>query len=303
MASTIIPFDEIIPGATARFTVVDGVQYLCVFDVIMAMCGKHRHYAAETWRNLSDSFKSEVEVFLRHFKFPGRGQQEQPIIQFQGAIMLIMQLPGEKAKQLRRKAADIITRYYAGDKTLLAEVYANAESQGVINQAARAAVQAVEDDHTRKRKALDIAAQEEAVEMSRIDRHRKTIQLQKDLMEMYALVSPGGQLDDRTRLHFKDIIVNLSSAAAGNYMAITNGEAKSQNAPLTISTIAAELGLRFTTDELKSIGAKVSKLYHAKHGTGPSKHEQPCGGAVRLVCSYTERDRDIVEQALRAHGK
>ena len=307
MAGTIIPFDEIIPGATVRFTVINGEQYLSVRDLISVICGKTNKEASQTWiRDIDNEQKAELSSFCGNFQFPGRGQSEQPVIQFQGAIKLLMWLPGEQAKQFRSKASDIITRYFAGDKTLLAEVYANAESQGVINQAARAAlppVQAdeVEDDHTRKRKALDIAAQEEAVEMSRIDRHRKTIQLQKDLMEMYALVSPGGQLDDRTRLHFKDIIVNLSSAAAGNYMAITNGEAKSQNAPLTISTIAAELGLRFTTDELKSIGAKVSKLYHAKHGTGPSKHEQPCGGAVRLVCSYTERDRDIVEQALREY--
>jgi hypothetical protein len=140
---------------------------------------------------------------------------------------------------------------------------------------------------------------EEALQMSRVDRHCKTIQLQKELMAMYAFVSPENKLDDRTRLHFKDVIINLSSAAAGNYRAITNGEAKPQGTPLTISTVAAELGIRFTADELKSAGTKISKLYRAKHGVAPPKHEQQCGGAVRSVCSYTERDRDIVEQALR----
>jgi len=300
-SNTIIPFDEIIPGATVRFTVVDGVQYLSVRDLIMVMCGQTNDRAGYTWRMMSDSIKDELRCFSTNFKFPGRGQQEQPMIQFQGAIILFMQLPGEKAKQLRKKASNILTRYYAGDKTLLAEVYANAESRGMINQAARAAlppVQAdeVEDEHTRKRKALELDVME-------ADLHTRRVNTQARLMEMYATLCPGGQLDDRTRLHFKDTIVNISSAAAGNYKAITNGEAKSLNAPLTISTVAAELGYRFSASDLISIGTKISKLYTAKHGTAPPKHEQQCGGAVRLVCSYTERDRDIVEQALRAHGK
>jgi hypothetical protein len=171
------------------------------------------------------------------------------------------------------------------------DIYANAESHGAFNQATRAA------DDTNKRKALELEIQEEALHTSRVERHFKTVTMQNKLMEMYATLCPGNVLDDRTRLHFKDVIVNLSRAVPGN--AITNGESKSANAPLTLSTIATELGLHFTTDELKRAGVKISQLYRAKHGAAPPKHEQQCGGAVRHVCSYTESDRDIVEQALR----
>ena len=218
-----------------------------------------------------------------------------------------MVLPGKVAKETRTQFASIIKRYMAGDASLVDEIKANAESDDAIHQLARADMPQVqvqvEDEHTRKRKALELEVQEEALQMSRVDRHLKTVTMQTKLMEMYAALCPGGQLDDRTRLHFKDTIVNLSSAAAGNYPAITNGEAKSLNAPLTISTVAAELGLCYSTSDLISVGAKISKLYRAKHGTAPPKHEQQCGGAVRPVCSYTERDRDIVEEALREYKR
>ena len=285
--TTIIPFDEIVPGATVRFTVIDGVQYLSVRDLIMVMCNKTNQEAARTLSRMAGSFQKELLPFWKNFQFPGRGQSEQPVIQFQGAMKLLMWLPGEQAKQFRSKASDILTRYFAGDKTLLIDICANAESQNVINQAARAALP--DSEHAIKRKALELEIQEEALQMSRVERHLKTVHLQRDLMEMFALVSPGGQLDDRTRLHFKDIIVNLSSAAAGKVII------KSPDAPLTISTVAAELGLHLTTDELKIVGAKISKLYLAKYGA----HEQQCGGATRPVRSYTERDRDLVEQELR----
>jgi len=295
-SNTIIPFDEITPGAKVRFTLIDGVQYLSVRDIIMVMCNKNNQEAARTLGRMPGPVQMELLPFWQNFQFPGRGQSEQPVIQFQGALKLLMWLPGDQARQFRSKAADILTRYYAGDKTMLADIYANAESQGVINQAARAALpqlqaEPVEDEHTRKRKALEL-------EVMEADLFANRVNMQARLMEMYTVLCPGGQLDDRTRLHFKDTIVNLSSAAAGNYKAITDGQAKSQNAPLTISTVAAELGLRISTPDLISVGHKIKKLYVAKYGTAPPKHEQQCGGAVRPVCSYTERDRDIVEQAL-----
>jgi hypothetical protein len=288
MTTTIIPFEEIISGATVRFTVIGGVQFLSIRDLIMVMCDKTNKDASQTWiRDITNEQKAEISSFCRNFQFPGRGQSEQPVIQFQGAMKLLMWLPGENAKKFRSQAADILTRYYAGDTTLLSEI--NADSHDVINQAARAA--------DNKRKALELDIQEEALQTSRIERHLKAVTIQTKLMDMYTALCPDNVIDDRTRLHFKDIIINLSSSAAGK--AITNGDVKSPNAPLTISTVAAELGLRFTTDELKCVGAKISKLYRAKNGSSPPKHEQQCDGAVRLVCSYSECDRDVVEQALR----
>jgi len=63
------------------------------------------------------------------------------VITFPGAIKLMMWLGGNKAKSFRTKVTEIITKYFAGDKTLLAQIQANAESNSAISQAARASLQ------------------------------------------------------------------------------------------------------------------------------------------------------------------
>jgi hypothetical protein len=42
-----IPLDEIAPGATVRFTVIDGVQYLSIRDFIMHVGNTSNDYAGD----------------------------------------------------------------------------------------------------------------------------------------------------------------------------------------------------------------------------------------------------------------
>jgi len=95
LASDIIPFDEIVPGASVRIAYIDGKQYMSIRDLIMCMCDKDNNQAGEVWRNISQIKKNELQEFLLNFKFPGRGQSEQPVITFPGAIRLSMFLPGK----------------------------------------------------------------------------------------------------------------------------------------------------------------------------------------------------------------
>lgn len=142
-------FDELVPGAAVRFTVIDGVQYLSIRDFIMAVCNKDGNHASDMWRCFSPEYKNELTQFLGNFKFPGRGQQNQSVITFDGALTLMNWLPGENAKKWRGKTTQILKRYFAGDPTLLDDIQANAESNAPINQAARAAMDkqpAIEDD-------------------------------------------------------------------------------------------------------------------------------------------------------------
>ena len=74
--------------------------------------------------------------------------------------------------------------------------------------------------------------------------------------------------------------------------------AVNQNKPITISVLAAELGYRFDGAQLQKIGRKVSAAYQLKYGEKPGKHEQLVGQASVHVCSYTERDRGLVERAI-----
>jgi hypothetical protein len=77
---------------------------------------------------------------------------------------------------------------------------------------------------------------------------------------------------------------------------VTNGPLAST--PLTISNVASKMGMVLSPDKLQEVGLAVAKAYKQKYGEKPSKHEQLCGGAVRSVNSYTERDRDLVEAVL-----
>ena len=135
-----IPFDDIAQNSSVRVATVDGVQYLSIRDIIMVVCDKNGNYANEVWRRVPETFKAEVAGFIVNLKFKGPGQKSQPVIQFQGALKMMMWLPGEQAKKFRSTAVNILTSYYAGDKTLLNEVWANAQAQAPINEAARAAL-------------------------------------------------------------------------------------------------------------------------------------------------------------------
>jgi hypothetical protein len=132
----------------------------------------------------------------------------------------------------------------------------------------------------------------------------KVMGVQKMLMESYALLCPNQVMDDRARLLFKDNLLNIatSSTPARAPLALENGAVGAQqvnlNKPITISTLAAELGYRFDNSALQKIGKKVASAYREKYGENPGKHEQLVGQASIAVNSYTERDRGLVERVI-----
>jgi len=124
-ATQTIPFDEIIPGACIRFTIINDVQYLSARDFIMCMCNKNKNDASEVWRNLPSSFKNELQESMKKFKFQGRGQSEQPVITLPCALKLVMILPGRHATKYKVKCAEIISRYLDGDASMNDEIKEN----------------------------------------------------------------------------------------------------------------------------------------------------------------------------------
>lgn len=133
----VVEFGELIPNAHVRFTTINGVQYLSVKDLIMVICGHNEKRASEAWINFSEEKKLEISNEIGTFKFPEKYQRCQNVITFPGAIKLMMWLGGNKAKTFRTQITKILTKYFAGDKSLLAEVQANAESNLAIHQFAR----------------------------------------------------------------------------------------------------------------------------------------------------------------------
>jgi hypothetical protein len=140
MENTIALLNEIASGATIRFTVIDGVQYLSTVDFIMHICDTTNDYAGQIWRNLSESTKNEIYDFAQKdiasriggdkkpfvlYQFPGRGQRNQLVITFPAALKLAMMLPGKNAARYKSKCADLISRYLDGDASICSEVKEN----------------------------------------------------------------------------------------------------------------------------------------------------------------------------------
>ena len=291
-----IPFDDIVAGATVRFAEIDGVQYLSIRDIIMHLCDKNVNDAGAVWRNLADQKKNELQQFLLNFKFPGRGQQEQPVITFPGAIKLLMFLPGEKAKSHRSSMVSVLTRYFAGDPSLLREIEANAVSESPVAQMARASLASdsgIQDSLKRKREA------ELEFERERAELQAMKVNTVSKFAETMALINPNWRDDARLRLQTEDWLKNVAFNSGATQAAITNGPVRQ---PISVSQVAQELGYRLSRADLIKAGVSTAAKYRFKYDSDPPTHAQWVDGAQRMVKSYTEEDRDLILEALGEQG-
>jgi hypothetical protein len=246
-------------------------------------------------RGIPDDVFPSIKMIERNTG--GSGNSKTKLVSLRDAIQLVMVLPGKIAKETRAQFANIIERYLASDKTLVDEMQAHAESSAPVHVLARESVFGSGESLSKRQKLHD-------AEVARIELENQKlfVSVQREMYEAYAMACPDGKPDDRIRLLFKDNIFNRMQdsmrGSNGQPMLITNDEGN-LNRPITISTVAAELGMRFTTEDLKRIGALVKKRYWRRHGEAPAKHEQMVGGSVRAVNSYTVRDKDLVEAVLR----
>ena len=225
-----------------------------------------------------------------------------------------MVLPGKVAKETRSKFAAIIRRYLAGDKSLISEVEANAQSTSPIAELARGAGASAEDGDAqrivRKRKfeELEITRltleNEQLVERIKADRLRTL----DSAAASYRDICKDSDIDDRARIMLKDTYLNICMVANIDKQLITNGaEAASvvvstTGSPISVSMVADAMGIKLSSGQLISAGAEISKHYKELHGKGPSKHGQMCGGRPTMINSYFECDRSMIEEVLRNRG-
>lgn len=144
-----VPLEEIVPNAKIEQKLVNGIQFLNIFDLLMFACNiKDRFEARRRWKNLlthinqmkSETLKAQIMASVHECHFRSDPSVYQPGIRFEGTIPLMFILPGNFARAKCTEFVDILTRYYAGDKTLLKEVLKNAESNAEINMIAREAL-------------------------------------------------------------------------------------------------------------------------------------------------------------------
>ena len=286
--SKLFSFAEVVQGRDAGVRVTDdGLLY--AVDLVMVMSGKDRNNAGRDLRDLPDETFPSTNFVDR--KLPGKGYGHTKLVSFENALELIMVLPGKVAKETRKAFASIIHRYLAGDKSLITEIEANAESSSPIAQLARASRPEPEAQEARRQRI-----QREERELVKLEREiqEKSIKNMQDFMGLMSTIRPDWmQTDARFRLHTEDLIKNIYAAPP----AITNGK---QPASLSISQLAQELGGRALkhADACRA-GALAAKRYRALHDDAdPPKHRQWVDGAERVVNSYTEDDRELLTAVL-----
>ena len=293
-----IDFSEIVPGSTvSRY---DGNMYDAV-EAIITVTGKSRKNALRDIRDLKpENFESTKIVLL---KLPGRGTGKTYAVHARDLVEFIMIIPGEVAKSYRQQFANIVTRYLAGDASLHSEIQSNAASEGPIQQAARAALAQEPVNYLcLKRKQEREDAQFDLEFKERISQIKeRTSQIRdrelariKDFTQLMSSLNPDWKSDTRLRLQVEDSLKNVV-LNKGPKM-VTNGE---ESPSVSISQIAQEKGLSLKKGDLVAIGRAVAQGYFFKYGKKPSKHRQWVDGAEREVNSYTEKDRDLIEKALR----
>lgn len=225
-----------------------------------------------------------------------------------------MVLPGKMAKETRTKFANIITRYLAGDNSLVTEIQVNAQSVDPIPQMARAsllseAVPLANEELTlpykRRLAELEVAKVEAEVHATKIANRAAELEHLKACTCGYRELCEDTVMDERARLILKDNFLNmamLQAPARGSGQGLLEGHgALNPSKPISLSLVVGELGLKIPSNELISIGAELKKRYVEKHGKEPGKHEQLCGGRMTRVNSYMESDRPLLEEVLHWH--
>ncbi len=308
-----ISFAEIVKGRDASVRITDdGLLY--AVDLAMVVTGKNRNDAGQAIRNLKEEIFQSGKFTDRYLSLTGGHPTK--LVAFQDAIELIMVLPGKVAREIRVGFADIIRRYLAGDHSLITEVQQNAASDSPIAQLARASMEAPDQEEVISRKRqlereailfdLEVAERKQRLVQITTESLAHAIAVQRTLREEYTALCPGQVMDDRARLMFKDNLLNLALPVGSQpTQLIENGipVADDDNRPMTISSLAAEMGKRYNTKALQRIGIIMHNSYKNKYGKDASQHEQYIDGAVRLVRTYTRKDKDMLLEAFRLFEK
>jgi hypothetical protein len=258
-----LSFAQIVQGRDASVRVnKDGLADLV--DLVMVATGKNCNHSNELLRDLKPSLFDNEKIVMHN----GRRY-----VTLKDAITLIMVLPGKMAKEMRSQFADIIHDY------IKRNFEPEFDNQGSL---------------------CGFKRRREELELLKLDEEIKTMAQNRIISaaaEIERVRDPTkSNLDERTRLMVQDAMQN----SILNNMAVTTNQV-SENAPISISSVAKEMGYNASPEDCQRIGTDLSKRYRQKHGQPPSKHDQVCKGRVTSVNSYLEKDRPLVVEAVQAY--
>ena len=187
---------------------------------------------------------------------------------------------------------DILVKYYAGDQDLMEAALANRRSQSPVAVMARAALHADEALLQAQERLSALDAQSAHTTGVKLDNVRK-------FTEVMGMIDPEWVKDARLKLQLADWAKNC---AFKTVLALTAGddEASTQHEAISVSEVAKAMGVTLSRSQLITVGKRVAQAYRDKYdGQEPSAHKQWVDGAVRMVKSYTERDRALIVDAIQ----
>lgn len=252
-------------------------------------------------------FKNEILELTEYIRFPG-AKQETPTMTLRGLQRLLMILGGRVATDYRKLMESTFTRVMGGDTSLVEIIEANAASTEPVQQAFKRAlaqepVEPVLDDMCKRHKKdlaeLDILERKKAIQAKEMSNFKTW----KELMDS---VEPNWLKDQRLKLQTEDHLKNLLFNAQ-NTLALPNTPALLEvpdQPPLqsiSIGQVIRDLGFSYSQTDLIPIGKMTAKAYRDAHSKDPPKHRQWVDGCERNVNSYTERDRALMENAVRRY--
>ena len=130
-------------------------------------------------------------------------------------------------------------------------------------------------------------------EQKKIDNKMLTVTNFSKTMEM---LDPQWRDDKRLVLQATDYLKN-SIFSGSSAQQIENGTTQSES--ISIGTVAFEMGSSLSNAKATTAGKHAAAAYRQKYGESPPKHNQTIGGNVILVNSYTQKDRGLLENAIR----
>lgn len=275
-----------------------------VYDVIQLVTGCAQGHASQTFKSILDKF--DVSKKFVDIKFKGRGQRLTPVAHLKDLIEIAWLCPGKNAKEFRRTGAVTMCRALGGDLSLVEEIKARRGEVSETEQAALLAGTGVS--------AAEANGQALAVRDDEFHERMKRMRLENDMLEVQIKDSAlstyerlkrhaEGEEDALERLFLKDAAHNYIQCHFPTTALLTDGSVlRSPNAQISISTVATEmgLGLNLRVGRKDVVAGRIAAgMYRQKYGEAPPKHPQLHGGQAVPVNSYTERDRDLIEAAIR----
>jgi hypothetical protein len=109
------------------------------------------------------------------------------------------------------------------------------------------------------------------------------------------------QLEDYTKnVLFNKLAVVVTGTSGGSGGSAGSGVPVDEPShAISVSVVAGEMGYKLTDAQLQRVGREMAKRYREAYKRDPPKHKQFVGGNFIPVNSYMERDRGMMEDAIR----